>query len=104
MISLDSTTIKIIAVLVSVGIFIAIEFTRRKEINVINIITISAAVFSLFPGYQLIAAALEGDTNNLPEMWREYLAVAGVVIIGLSLQFIIKTFRDLIIKPGDRED
>jgi hypothetical protein len=96
----DSTAIAIIIGLGGAVFYASIELYRHKELEVINSVVVFLALYAVFAGYELIAAALYGDPNNLPKSWREYLGVAGVVGIGLSLQHIIKTFKKLFVKPG----
>jgi hypothetical protein len=50
--------------------------------------------FSLPGSALLIAAALSGNQAKLPSSWREHIAVAGIVAISLSAQFLIQSFRD----------
>ena len=88
----DSTAIAIIAALIGTVGFLLLEFYRRKEVDVANCVVIFLAFYAVFGGFDLIAAAVDGDPDNLPKTWREYLGVSGVVAIGLSLQHIIKTW------------
>jgi hypothetical protein len=53
------------------------------------------AGFAIPGGAHLIRAALSGNPNTLPSNWREYVAVAGIAAIGLSLQQIVKSFRSV---------
>lgn len=101
--SFDSTAIAIICALVGTVIFLIIEFIRHKEIEVTNSVVIFLAIYAVWAGSELIVAALAGDPSNLPKNWREYLGVAGVVGIGLSLQHIIKTAKKLSAKSGKAE-
>jgi len=94
--SFDSTAIAITCALVGTGLFVVVEFYRHKEIEVTNSVVIFLAIYAVFGGGDLISAALVGDPDNLPKNWREYLGVAGVVGIGLSLQHIIKTAKKII--------
>ena len=100
----DSTAIAIIIGLVGAGFFVLIEFYRYRELEVINSVVVFLALYAAFVGYELIAAALEGNPSHLPKTWREYLGVAGVVGIGLSLQHIIRTFKKLFSKTGQAEE
>lgn len=101
--SFDSTAIAIICALIGTAIFFVVEFIRYKEIEVTNSVVIFLAIYAVWGGSELIAAALAGDPSNLPKSWREYLGVAGVVGIGLSLQHIIKTAKKLSVKSGKAE-
>lgn len=102
--SLDSTAIAIAVSLAGTGAFLLLEFIRHKEIDVTNCVVIFLALYAVFGGYELIAAALNGDPENLPRTWREYLGVAGVVGIGLSLQHIIKTVKKVWARSGKAEE
>ena len=99
----DPTTIALIFALIGAGIYMLIELIKQKEIEIINSVVIFLALYAVFGCYELISAALVGDPNNLPKTWREYLGVAGVVGVGLSLQHIIKTFKKVMAKSGSAE-
>jgi hypothetical protein len=51
------------------------------------------AGFGTVGGVHLVVAAFRGDPAALPSSWREYIAVTGVVGLGLSLNALIRTFR-----------
>jgi hypothetical protein len=51
------------------------------------------AGFAVPGGGHLITAALSGNPSNLPNTWREYVAVAGIAAIGLSGHQIVQSFR-----------
>jgi hypothetical protein len=57
------------------------------------------AIFAILAGIELILAAIQGDPNNLPSTWREYLAVAGMVGIGLSLNFVVQALKKVLSIP-----
>jgi hypothetical protein len=53
------------------------------------------AGFAVPGGAHLIIAALSGNPSTLPSNWREYVAVAGIAAIGLSLHQIVKSLRNV---------
>nr|VFJ95484.1 MAG: hypothetical protein BECKLFY1418B_GA0070995_10706 [Candidatus Kentron sp. LFY] len=101
MMSLDSTAVVIIVALIGAAIFLAVEFLWKRDTDVIKSVGIALAIYGTYMGYQLIESALDGDSNNLPGTWREYLGIAGIVIIGLSFQYIIRSFRKITEKSGN---
>nr|VFJ59418.1 MAG: hypothetical protein BECKFW1821A_GA0114235_10914 [Candidatus Kentron sp. FW] len=104
MISFDSTAAVIMAALVGAGIFLVLEFIRKRDTDVIKSVGISLAIYGAYMGYELIEAALDGDPNNLPERWREYLGIAGIFVIGLSFQYIIRTFKKVMRDSSSAEE
>nr|VFK27533.1 MAG: hypothetical protein BECKMB1821I_GA0114274_100374 [Candidatus Kentron sp. MB]VFK31614.1 MAG: hypothetical protein BECKMB1821G_GA0114241_10889 [Candidatus Kentron sp. MB]VFK74344.1 MAG: hypothetical protein BECKMB1821H_GA0114242_100374 [Candidatus Kentron sp. MB] len=100
----DLTATWITIALIGAGIFFVLELLWKKDIDVINSAVIFSVIYAIYQGYLLIEAALIGDPNNLPKTWRAYLGFAGVVVIGLSLQYIVKTFRKIIAKPGNKKE
>nr|VFK18227.1 MAG: hypothetical protein BECKLFY1418C_GA0070996_104011 [Candidatus Kentron sp. LFY] len=100
----DPIAVGIIVALIGFIIFIVVEIVHKKDIDVRNSAVIFSAIYAVFQGYQLIVTAVVGDPNNLPKAWRGYLGLAGVVVIGLSLQYILKTFRKVIEKPLEKKE
>nr|VFK66743.1 MAG: hypothetical protein BECKUNK1418G_GA0071005_110614 [Candidatus Kentron sp. UNK]VFK72201.1 MAG: hypothetical protein BECKUNK1418H_GA0071006_11017 [Candidatus Kentron sp. UNK] len=101
--SFDPTTIVIVAALIGAGIFFFVEFILRKDIEVINSAIIFLAIYAISQGYLLIETALSGDPDNLPKAWRGYLGLAGVIVIGLSLRYIIKTSQKITARFGNEK-
>jgi len=44
-------------------------------------------------GAQLITSGFSGNPLDLPPNWREYVAIAGAVAIGLALNYVIRVLR-----------
>lgn len=99
----DITGIGIVVALIGTAIFAAIEMFRHKDIEVMNSVVVFLALYAMVAGTKLISAALYGDPESLPSSWREYLCVAGVVGIGLSLQHLIKSTKKIFAKTGNAE-
>jgi len=88
-VNLDITSLGIFLGTIGSIIFGVLEFRRRHQV---------------LAGVELISAAFAGDPNNLPSAWREYLAVAGMVGIGLSLNFVVQALKKVLsiqVKAGD---
>jgi len=90
---IDTTALGITLGIVVSFIFGLLEFRHRQQIDIGNVTLVFLAIFAILAGIELIVAALQGDPNNLPSAWREYLAVAGMVGIGLSLNFVVQTAK-----------
>src|SRR6185503_12640098 len=90
---LDTTTIGIVAGLVVAGGYSLTRALRQKSFDIGATMLIFLAGFAIPGGTHLISAALSGNPNTLPNNWREYVAVAGIAAIGLSLHYIVKSFR-----------
>ncbi|ELV8725705.1 hypothetical protein KW460_10095 [Vibrio fluvialis] len=91
----DITGIGIIAGIAGAGIYALIELIRHKDLEVINSAVVCLTIFAMVAGGNLIAVAMAGDPQDLPTTWREYITVAGVVGIGLSIQQIINVIKKL---------
>ncbi|MFY0678689.1 MAG: hypothetical protein JXR18_15540 [Neptuniibacter sp.] len=78
-----------------------LEFIKKKGFDISNIALIFLAIFAISSGVELINAALIGDPNNLPSSWREYIGVAGMVGIGLSLNYVITAVKKVFSIPDE---
>ncbi len=78
------------------ALYIAIEFICHKDLDPINSIVVFLTMLTLLTGGNLIVVAIKGDPENLPTYWREYLGVAGIVGIVLSLQHLIFVFKKIL--------
>ncbi len=97
--TLDITSLGIFLGIVGSIIFGALDFRRRHQFDISNIALVFLAIFAILAGIELILAAIKGDPNNLPSAWREYLAVAGMVGIGLSLNFVVQALKKVLSEP-----
>jgi drug/metabolite transporter (DMT)-like permease len=95
---LDTTTIGIVAGLVVAGSYSLTRALRQKSFDIGATMLMFLAGFAIPGGAHLISAALSGNPSTLPSNWREYVAVAGIAAIGLSLQQIVKSFRNAWVK------
>lgn len=71
---------------------------RSFDLNMISVVFLSS--FGLLTGGSLIQAGLSGKPENLPVYWRQYVAVGGIVAIGIAVQFLITAFRNAWPKPA----
>lgn len=89
--SVDSTAVGILAgAVISAGLAIW-QALRHKSVDPVGVALNFLAVFGALAAVTLIWAAFRGDPSDLPNAWREYLATAGVIGIGLALQHLVKT-------------
>lgn len=101
--SFDSTALGIGLSILGCILFAALEFYKNKDFEIGNIALVFLAIFAISAGVELIYAALKGDPNNLPSSWREYLGVAGMVGIGLSLNFVITAVKKVLTDPAETQ-
>jgi drug/metabolite transporter (DMT)-like permease len=91
--SFDSTAVGIGAGLVSAIVYALLRAWRQKSFDLPTTVTVFLAAFALPPATLLIRAAFLGNQSALPSNWREHVAIAGIVAIGLALPYLISTFR-----------
>jgi hypothetical protein len=77
-----------------------IQGIRQRKLDVGFAALNFLAVVGLLAGCSLIWAAFLGDPDQLPSAWREYVAVAGVVGIGLALQHLMRASRRIWSAPS----
>ncbi|MFY0678400.1 MAG: hypothetical protein JXR18_14075 [Neptuniibacter sp.] len=99
----DSTALGITISIFGCIAFALLEFIKKKDFDISNIALIFLAIFAISSGVELINAALIGDPNNLPSSWREYIGVAGMVGIGLSLNYVITAVKKVFSIPEEFE-
>jgi hypothetical protein len=97
---MDTTAIGIILALACCAAYVGLKLWRHKKFSPGGVFVVSAAGFSVPAGAQLIKAALTGDATDLPSNWREYVTAAGVVLIGLSLQYLLTVFRSVLTRSA----
>lgn len=97
---MDATALGIVLGLTICCIYCGIRLWRRRPLDVGEIFVVSVAGFAIPTGAGLIWAALSGNPGELPQTWRVYNAAAGVVTIGLSLQYLINVVRGLFAAPA----
>jgi hypothetical protein len=68
---------------------------RKRSFEILSAVMIFLAAFSVPGGVMLVRAALSGETGHLPPSWREHVAVAGIVALGLALNYLVKRFVSL---------
>lgn len=80
----------VVGAVISGGVAIA-QVVQERSVDIGAVALTFLAVFGLLAGGGLIYAAFIGDPSELPRSWREYVAVAGVVGIGLALRHLLRT-------------
>ena len=90
---LDSTALGIVAGLFATATYCFIRAWRQRSFSIRTTMLMFLAGFAVPGGAHLITAALSGNPSNLPNTWREYVAVAGIAAIGLSGHQIVQSFR-----------
>ncbi|MEZ8696692.1 hypothetical protein [Vibrio lentus] len=100
--SFDGTAFGILVSVCFSIAFACLEFYKRGDFKVNNVALVFLAVYAISSGCELIFAALHGDPNNLPSSWREYISVAGMVGIGLSLNYVINAVKEVLVSSSAR--
>jgi phosphatidylserine synthase len=91
---MDITALGIVAGILATAVYTLTRALRQKSFDIGATITAFLAGFSIPTGAQLIRVALSGDLRVLPSSWREYVAAAGIVAIGLSMHFLAQSLRN----------
>lgn len=90
---MDITAIGIFLGLTACVSYALLRALRQRTFEVSATILAFLAGFAVPGGMSLIAAGVQGEPAALPTSWREYVAVAGIVAIGLAVQFLVQSFR-----------
>lgn len=85
---MDTTSIGIAVGLIICVFYAGLVALRQRNFDLGNTALIFLAGFSIPGGFSLIAAAISGNSGDLPSSWREYVAVAGIAAIGLSIHHV----------------
>nr|VFJ88737.1 MAG: hypothetical protein BECKLFY1418A_GA0070994_100542 [Candidatus Kentron sp. LFY] len=99
---MDSTALGIACGVIGSGIFAFLEIVihrrhRRNRIDTArNIALVFFSILAIFSGGELIFVAFQGDPDNLPPTWRQYLALAGVVGVGLAFDYSIRIAQGIL--------
>lgn len=91
---MDATAIGISGGLACAVAYTVIRAIRQTSFDIGTVLLVFLAGFAIPGGGQLIRAALAGDPDALPQSWREYVAVAGIAAIGLSLHYLVQSHRN----------
>ncbi len=90
---MDTTAVGIAVGLVGAVLYVAIRALRSRSFELVPTVLVFLASFSIPGGTVLIRAALSGNLQHLPSSWREHVAVAGIVVMGLAMQFVLRSFQ-----------
>lgn len=89
----DQTAVGIALGILGAAAYIMVRLHRQHTFEVGATVLVFLGLFSLPGGVGLIRAGLLGDVALLPSIWREEVAIAGIVTIGLSGHFLFGAFR-----------
>jgi hypothetical protein len=94
---MDNTALGIIAGLSFTAAYEGLRLYKRRPFDLSVTGLIFLASVTLPGGWQMIKAAVLGDLASVPtSTWREYVAAAGVIAIGMCVSYIGKSFRKLL--------
>jgi len=93
---MDTTAIGIGLGLVGATLFGLFVAFKLHTFDMQNTVLVFLALFAVPGGVDLLRFAIKGQESDLPNNWREYLAVAAVVGIGLSADFLVRRFRSIL--------
>jgi len=102
---MDTTTVGIAFGIVLAALYVVLRAYAKQPFELNHTVLVFLAVFSIPGGVALIAASFVGNVSELPSSWREHVTVAGIVAIGLAIQYVFSAFRDCWLsrqKSGDR--
>ena len=97
---MDLTALGISAGLAACLGYAVAKHLRHGMIDVLSSVLCFLSGFSVPAGGALIIAAIRGDATKLPASWREYVTVAGIVIIGLAAQHLLRVFREALTRSA----
>jgi len=100
---MDATTFGIAIGLAVAAIYVVVRLLRQRTFDTTASAVAFLAGFSVPSGASLIAAAWTGRIDVLSDTWREYLAAAGVIAIGLATQYIIESMRAVWARPAQAQ-
>lgn len=89
---MDATALSVATGIVTTAAYSGIRFYRRRTFELTDTAVAFTAGLGIPTGITLISAAMAGDPTRLPTSWRECLSIAGVVFIGLSAEWLLKSF------------
>ena len=92
---MDFTRLGILLGLVAALIYAVIRGFRQASFDLGVTILMFLAGFAVPGGGQLIYAGYTGNVSGLPSSWPEYVVVAGIAVIGLSIHYLIQSFRNV---------
>lgn len=93
---MDTTAWGIAAGAVGTAAFAVLKAFRHKTFDLENSVVVFLGLFALLTGAELLKVALLGEEADLPHTWRQYLAVAAIVAIGLSANYLTRAFRSVL--------
>ncbi len=96
---MDATSFGVLLGVLVTALCALVRAWRRRSFDIGSTVLTFLAVFGILAGVELIRATFLGDRSALPTSWREYVTVAGVTAIGLSLQYLVKAVREAWLKP-----
>lgn len=91
---MDATTIGLALGITGSALYTITRAVAKRPFELNHTVLIFLAAFTVPGGVALIAAGFIGTTDSLPSSWREHVAVAGIVAIGLAVHYIFSEFRN----------
>ena len=88
---MDRTGLAIILGAVGAAAYSAIA-VRSGRFSLSKLATVVTALYVIPLGMQLVMVAYGGRVDELPERWREFVALAGIIGIGLAAKAIFGAF------------
>lgn len=93
MTALDATAVGIILGIAGAVLYTVSRAVRARTFDLALTVLTFLTCFALPGGVLLIVAGITGDMTRLPSTWREHVVVAGIAVLGLSGQAVIRLFR-----------
>jgi hypothetical protein len=92
---MDAVAIGVVLGLLGTTAYAVIRALRQRSFDLGGMVLTFVGLFSLPGAVVLIRAGFTGNLADLPDLWREHIVVAGVVVIGLTMQFLAVSFLDV---------
>jgi len=73
---------------------------NRRKLIVGTLWAVVAAGLAIPAGAKLIVAGFSGNPTDLPANWREYVAAAGAIAIGLAVNYLIRVMRTAVTREA----
>ena len=89
----DQTAVGIALGILGAASYVVVRLHRQQAFELGATVLVFLGLFALPGGVGLIRAGLLGDVAQLPSIWREEVAISGIVTIGLSGHFLFGAFR-----------
>jgi hypothetical protein len=101
---MDSTACGIIVGLAGALPWLLLHVRRGDKPDAWSVLTLFGGLFSVPVAIAAMIAAIEGDTDQLPSKWREYVTVAALLGLYLTAEKVWSAYLVVLSKQGVPDD